>query len=189
MAVPVMAALAVVSAVGAVKQGYAQAAGYKYQATIADQNAQVATQNATWSAQSGEEQAGQEEQKTRQESAAIRTTQAGNGIDVNSGSAVDVQASKTELGMQDAMQIRANAARTAYGYQNQEQSFKADAEADRSSASNATTSAWLKGGTSLLSGAAGAAEYGGFGGDLAPDGNSFEPFKDSNNISWNAWGQ
>jgi hypothetical protein len=46
-----------------------------------------------------------------------KAAQAASGIDVNSGSAVSVQASERMLGMLDALTIRSNAARAAYGYQ------------------------------------------------------------------------
>ena len=54
--------------------------------------------------------------KTR---AAVGQTLAGqgaSGVDVNTGSSVDVRAGETKLGMLDALTIRANAARKAYGY-------------------------------------------------------------------------
>lgn len=56
---------------------------------------------------------------------------AASGVDVNSGSAVDVQADTRHLGELDALTIRTNAAREAWGYQVQGQDLRRRAEITR----------------------------------------------------------
>lgn len=115
---------------GQVEAGNAAAAASNYNATVAAENAKVADQNATWAAQAGEAQAGEESQKTRATVGSIKAAQAANGIDVNTGSAVDVRSSAAELGQLSAINIRSNAARTAYGYQTASSSQTAQSQLD-----------------------------------------------------------
>lgn len=53
-----------------------------------------------------------------------RTSLATQGVDVNKGSAMDVQADAAYLGELDALTIRNNAAKEAYGYQVQAQDLR-----------------------------------------------------------------
>jgi hypothetical protein len=104
-----------VSAIGAYNSMEANSANAAYQAQVAANNAKIAKTNATMDIQSGEIQAGNQGLKTR---AAVGTTKAGqgaSGVDVNSGSFVKVRAAESELGMLDALTIRSNAAKSAYG--------------------------------------------------------------------------
>jgi len=62
-----------------------------------------------------------------------RTVQAASGTDVNYGSNVDVQADTAYLGELDALTIRTNAAREAWGYRVEGVDMKARAEISRKS--------------------------------------------------------
>lgn len=143
-------------AVGQIQAGQAQAAADKYNATMARQNANVAKENATIAGQSGEAQAAIQQQKTRALVGSTKANQAASGIDVNTGSAVSVRTSEAELGGLDALTIRSNAAREAYGYRVQETNYKAQGELDEFAAKNAQEAGWV-GGVSTLLGAAGTA--------------------------------
>jgi hypothetical protein len=132
-------ASAAVGAAGAIQSGKAQSGAANYNAEIAQQNQQQALQNANLVSASGEQQAAVQEQKTRSEAGAIKAAQAASGVDVNSGSAVDVQSSAAETGQLNALTVRANAAREAYGYQTQSTSFEDQAQLDTAQAANATT--------------------------------------------------
>jgi hypothetical protein len=112
-----------ISAVGAIQSANAQSASAKYNAQIATQNQQQANQNASLAAASGDQQAAIQQQKTRAEVGAIKAQQAASNVDVNTGSAVDVQSSAAQLGELNAITIRSNAARTAYGYETQATGF------------------------------------------------------------------
>lgn len=125
------------SAMGSSQSAGAQAGAYTYNSEIAQQNQEIANQNAELASESGEQQAAAQELKNRATVGSIKANQAASGIDVNQGSAVDVRASAAELGQLDAMNIRAEAARQAYAYQNQAQSYGEQSALDLASASNA----------------------------------------------------
>jgi len=142
---------------GAIQQGQASAAAANYNAQLNTQNAAVAKENAAIAGQAGSQQAAMSSQKTRAALGSIKAGEAGSGIDVNSGSAVDVQASTRELGELDALTVRSNATKEAYGYQNQAENFEAQSNLDRYEAKNDAAAGWLNGATTLLGSAGNAA--------------------------------
>ncbi len=142
------------SALGSIAQGQQQSASAKYNAQIAENNAKIAAQNATFAGEEGAVNTEIAQQKTRSNVADIKVAQAANGVNVNTGSAVDVRASAAELGELNAMNIRSNAARQAYGYQTQAASDKAQAALDRQEASYDKSAGLIKGATTLIGGAA-----------------------------------
>ena len=149
---------------GSIQQGQSQAAMAKYESQVASNNAKIAQQNAAQAGQAGENQAGQSEMKTRAQVGAIKASQAANGLDINSGSSLDVQSSAAEMGEQNAITIRSNAARTAYGYEQQAQNFQTQSELDKMQANNDEISSFTNAGSTLLGGAGKAAQYIGGGG-------------------------
>jgi hypothetical protein len=116
-----------VSAYGAEQQGQAQAKNAMYQAQVARNNAVIAKQNEQWEVASGEVKAGIEGMKTRAVVGGEKAAQGASGIDVNTGSSVKVRAATAELGALDAMTIRSNSARSAYGYEVKAVSDEAEA--------------------------------------------------------------
>lgn len=106
-----------VSAVGQIAGGNAKAANAAYQSQVAANNAKVATQDATLEIQSGEVASFNQGLKTRAKVGAQKASQGAAGIDVNSGSAVDVRAGTEELGMLDALTMRSDASKRAYAKQ------------------------------------------------------------------------
>lgn len=142
-----------ISAFGAVEGAQAQSANAAYQSQIAANNAKIANQNASWTMQSGEAQAQQEGMKTRSEVGAIKAAQAGNNIDVNSGSAVDVRSSASQLGELNALTIRSNASRQAYGYETQSMNETAQSQLEASQSSQALDAGMFSVAGSLLGGA------------------------------------
>lgn len=133
----VMGISAAVTAYGQHKQAQAQANANKFNAQVADQNAALAHQNAVWQTEEGEQQVANSEMKTAAQLGGIKTFQAASGVDVNSGSAVDVENSARTIGKLDALTVRSNAARAAYGMQVEETSHKNEAILDRYAGSNA----------------------------------------------------
>lgn len=111
------AAGGIFNAVGDIIGGFSRAASLNTKAQIARNNAILARQNAGTASAIGEEQAGRSGLRTRARLGEILAGQAASGVDVNTGSAVDVRASASELGKLDMMTIRSNAARQAYGYE------------------------------------------------------------------------
>lgn len=146
-----------VSAVGAMQSASAQSQAATYNSEVAAQNTQIANNNATAAAQAGEQQAAVASGKTKAEVGAIKTSQAAGGIDVNSGSAVDVQSSAAQLGELNAITIRSNAARTAYGYQTQAAGYQDQSALDTSEAENASTAGDIGASSSILGGVGSAA--------------------------------
>lgn len=139
------------SALGSISAGRAQAASAKYNAATEANNAQLALRNATLAGQEGAANSAIEQQKTRAGVAAIKTAQAANGVDVNTGSAVDVRSSAAELGELNAITVRSNAARQAYGYQTQASSDTAQSQLDKQEAKYDTDAGYVKGAATLLS--------------------------------------
>ena len=104
-----------ISAGGAYAQGEAASANAAYQAQVAANNAAIAQRNARMDIQSGEVQATNAELKTRAQVGQEKATQGAAGIDVNTGSAPNVRTATEQLGALNAMTIRSNAAKAAYG--------------------------------------------------------------------------
>lgn len=154
---------AAVSAYGQYESGQAQKASANYNSEVAANNASIAEQTANRAAQAGEAQAEATSQKTRATVGAITANQAAGNIDVNSGSALDVQSSAKELGELDALTVRSNAAKTAYGYQTQSTSDTGQSQLDAFQAANAGTAGEIGAGASILGGVSSAAgNYGKF---------------------------
>lgn len=116
------------SAFGAEKSGQSQQQIYNYQSQVAKINADIARQNATWALNQGDAQALNQGLKAGQQFGQIRASQGASGLDVNSGSAVDVQRSQRTLTSMDLTQIKTNASKTAYDYL-----VKANAEENQAS--------------------------------------------------------
>lgn len=151
---------AIFGAIGAVRQGDAAAGAANYNAQEAANNAKIATQNADWAGAEGEAKVEQQQLKTRSEAGALKANEAAGGIDVNSGSPVDVRSSAAELGELNAITIRSDAARQAYGFQTESASDTGQSELDKSQASNDKTAGYINAASTLLAGAAKADEYG-----------------------------
>lgn len=139
-----------VGAYGAIQSSDAQSKAAKFNAEVAGVNQQIANQNAEFAGAAGEQQAAQQEMKTRAEVGSIKANQAAGGVDVNSGSAVDVRSSAAALGELNAITIRSQAARTAYGYQNQAESYGAQQGLETSQAAAAQTAGAINAGTTAL---------------------------------------
>lgn len=141
-----------VSAYGAYESGQANKSAAAYQAEVAANNAKIAQQNATWDIQAGEVAADNQGLRTRGAVGAEKAGQGAAGVSVNSGTAPDVRAATEALGMQDAMTIRSNAARAAYGAEVQATSDTAQSQLDTMQSRQAGIAGDLSAGGSLLQG-------------------------------------
>lgn len=119
---------------GAYAQGHAASNAAKYNAEIANQNAQIATEKRALVGQAGQAQVGAQGLQTKGEVGAISANQGASGISVNSGSSVDTRQSAVELGMTDAMNIRSRATREAYGLSVEEHDFENKSQLDTANA-------------------------------------------------------
>jgi hypothetical protein len=123
-----------VSVVGAIQQGNAASAAAQanaqqaaYQAQIARNNQIIANQQAEHETEVGQEQAARKSQEGAAKQALTRAGLAASGVDVNTGSAKDVQVSERELNKLDAETVLSNAQEKAYGYRSQAANFGAQA--------------------------------------------------------------
>lgn len=114
---------AAVNAIGKVKAGHAdvaagqaQQAAAESQAGLDDYNAGVAKAQAADAITRGALDENRFRAGIRQQIGNMRAGYAASNIDVSKGSSVDVQADAAKLGELDALTIRTNAARTAWGY-------------------------------------------------------------------------
>lgn len=149
---------AVIGAVGAYRQGEAQAQQARYQAAVARNNQIIAQQNAQLAKQQGAVKEQMEREKTAQTLGKQRAALAASGVTLDSGSPLRLQEDTARLGETDALTIRNNAARQAYGFQSQASDYGAQAGVDESSAENASTAGMFGVASSLIGGASSVSE-------------------------------
>ena len=141
------------SAYGAYSQGQATSRMYGYQANMARINSQIALQNADYARNQGEQQAVIAGRQGAQQLGGIRAAQGASGLNVNSGSAADVQASQKSTTALDLTQIRSNAAKIAYNYDVQSTQDISQAGLYDLAGSNALTAGDLGAASSIIGGA------------------------------------
>ena len=118
---PITVAMVAMSAYGAVSQANAasnaaksQKNAYEYQAQVSRNNAKIAE----WQAQNEIAKGQQAEIEQRRKTAALKGTQtaslAARGLDISSGSALNILTDTDYMGEQDALTIRDNAAKAAW---------------------------------------------------------------------------
>lgn len=149
-----------VSAYGQMYQAQATANADNFNAMVATENAAIATQKGKWAGEEGDQNASASEMKTAAKVGSTQANQGASGVTVGSGSSADVISSEKELGMLDALTIRSNAARSAYGYATEAYSDKAQSALDTYSAKNAITAGQIGAVSTLLGSAAQGSQYG-----------------------------
>lgn len=144
---------AVVGIAGTVMQARQSAGQASYQQGVAKNNEILARRNAALAIQAGDVR----EQAKRRETAGLigaqRAAYAAHGVDVNVGSPVDIQSDTAELGELDALTIRNNAQREAYGYKIQGDNAGAEAGLFGQQASGDQLAGWVGSVGSLIGGA------------------------------------
>lgn len=113
---------------GPIDTGISQKMAADYQAQVASNNAIIAKQNAQYAASAGAAQAEEAGLKARAQAAGVRASEAANGVEVNGGSAAEVQDSQRLIGDLNQQTVSNNAALETYGYESQATSFKAQSE-------------------------------------------------------------
>lgn len=116
-----------------------------YSSSMLTQNAAFKNQAAIETEQAGQTSADWQRVRTGQAVGTQRSAQAANGIDVNSGSAAQLQDDTAMIGELDALTIMNNAAREAYGYRVQAGQDLANAGQARTNASSKATGSILGG--------------------------------------------
>lgn len=140
------------SAVGAIQQGNAASAAAGYNAKVAAQNAELARQNAAFAGAQGEQNVAAVGAENKARLAAIEAQQAASGVDVGSGSFSQVRQSASKLGMLNALNIRSEAARRAYGFQTEATNYDAQSRLSKSQAKSAKIGGYLSAGGAILGG-------------------------------------
>jgi hypothetical protein len=141
---------ALASAGGALYSGIATSQAASYRATVARNNAAMANANATRAIAAGQQQAQDKSLQNAAALGALTTGLAANGVDVNSGSALDLQASQRAKGQLDASTTLHNSQVQAYGYRTNAVSDEAESQLDQMTATNASIGAGLATFGSLL---------------------------------------
>lgn len=132
-AIPVisLAATAVgtaVSAYGAYQQGQAASAAADYQAQVARNNAIIARQNANAAVDAAAAKAQDNDMRTRAMLGEALASQGANGLDVNTGSAVDVRAGTAQVGRTNTLRIVDAGQKEARNYLAQANNFTAQSQ-------------------------------------------------------------
>lgn len=96
----------------------------KAQSQIAGYNARVAEAQAVDAIERGELEESRQRSSTQQLIGSQRARLAAQGIEIDSGSALEVQEDTAALGEMDALMIRNNAAREAWGYRTQAADYR-----------------------------------------------------------------
>lgn len=123
--------------VSAQQSANAQKAQNDYNAKIAKKNAQIAQANADQKRQEGIEEARQQRMKTLRTVGSQQAAMAANGIDISSGTALDVIEDTAAMGELDALTTRYNYESQAIGLEQQANNFNNQATLDSFAGQNA----------------------------------------------------
>jgi hypothetical protein len=151
-------AVSTLSAVGQLKQAQAARKQGNYVGAIEDQNAKFSEMQADDAIARGYEAAFKRRIETNQLAGTSRAAMAAQGIDVNTGSALDIQENNQRIGELDMVTIKNNAARQAWGYQVEALQHRQQAHLARIGGANLGRNYNYSAGSTLLTG--GAQAYG-----------------------------
>lgn len=109
---------------GGVTGAYGQYQAGQHNQKLMDANAQIADWQAQDALDRGKDEAAKHRSAVRRMVGSQRARLAAQGIDIESGSALDLQLDTARLGELDALTIENNAAREAWGYRVQAQDYR-----------------------------------------------------------------
>lgn len=148
-----------VSALGSIAQSRASAASAGYNAKVQARNAEIATRNSQFAGAEGEANTAAASAKTRAALASTVADQGASGVDINSPSSVNTRESVAKIGTLNALNVRAEAARRAYGFQTESASDTAQSQLLRKQQKSDTTGGYLEAGANVLGGFGAASKY------------------------------
>lgn len=154
LAIEATVASAVVGGAGQVMSGYAANNAAKFNAGMSMNNATIAKQNSELAGQIGTAKAERSEMKTAAQIGATTASQGASGVKIGSKSFQDVRESEQKIGALEAMNIRSNAAREAYGFKVQEVSDVAQAKQYKAEGKAAVIGGYMGAAESALGAAA-----------------------------------
>lgn len=159
MCAPVIAAMTIASAViggaGQIMGGIGQGQQLRYASGVQTQNAKIAEGQAQDSILNTNLEAQRLRRDEGQTKGAQQAAMAANGVDLNFGSAVDIQRDTAARGAEDATQLYKGGNERTKGFEVNAFNYKSEAAADRAKASSAVVSG-IFGGLSTALGAASA---------------------------------
>ena len=144
----------VLGAAAGVQQASAQRAAGRAEEAQAKENAKIANAQARNTELQGQIEEDRRRQQTRAMLAKQRTAIAANNVDMSSGSASDLLGDTAAIGEQDALTIRANAARQAWGYKVDATNSLNQGSMAKAAGKNAATGTLLTTAANTFSGAA-----------------------------------
>lgn len=142
-----------ISAGSAIYGGMASKSMYDYKSQVATMNKQIADRNAAYAVAAGEVNAQRKGMEVRGRIGETEAKQGASGLDVNSGSAVDIRESEAQLGSFDEMTIRAGAEKESYGFKVQSANYAAEAQLDKTAGKYAEVEGFVKAASSIVGGA------------------------------------
>lgn len=158
LAIATVVASAATSARGQIKAGKAAKDAGESVAQQQEWNARIADVQAGDAVTRGREAESQLRSQTKSLIGSQRAGFAGQGLDISVGSPVDVQGDTARLGELDALAIRANAQREAWGYRVEGADRRMAAEVARKGGAAAATAARWSAGATVLGGVSDAAQ-------------------------------
>lgn len=121
---------AIIAVVGAGVSAASSISSAHYQAAVARNNQTIAKQNADFARQKGQAEEQAKRQQTAQVQGTARAIAGASGLDPNTDDPLRTTQDVARLGELDALTIRSNASREAYGYESQSRGFGAQADMD-----------------------------------------------------------
>ncbi len=159
---------AVNTGVGAYNSSEAAIAEGNYQKQMAQIKSKLANMQAEAATKRGEKEAQLKMNQAKQAASRQRAMAAGQGVAVDAGSVGDLQADTLSLGAIDAMTIKNNAYREAFGYKSEAINYQSQADFAELSAQNKSRNSLVTGGLGVISGTMQSIYYGSGGADAAP---------------------
>jgi len=151
--VTLLATATAVKSVGSVVSGIGQKQVLDYQASVADQNARLAEDQAQDSIQNTNLEAQRRYRDLAQTKGAQTAAMAANGIDLNFGSAVDLQRDTAATGAEDLAQIYKGGNERTRGFEINAFNYRSEAQGDRARGSGALIDGIFNGLGTALGGA------------------------------------
>ena len=146
------------AATGKLTSGIGQAKQYRYQARIDQQNAALSNEQAQDSIATTNLEAQRRYRELAQTKGGQQAAMAANGVDLNFGSAVDVQRDTAMIGAEDATQIYKSGNERTRGFETNAWNYRSNAAANRAKAKGAITGAVFGALSTALGGASQAAQ-------------------------------
>lgn len=126
-----------INLIGGVRNAQAERAAGAYQQQTANRNAAIEDMQVADALSRGAIEEDRQRQRTRQRIGSQRAALAANFLDLGAGTAVDLVSETAAFGEQDALTIRSNAAREAWGHRVQAGNYRQEGKMARAAGKNA----------------------------------------------------